>query len=484
MTRLRRLARSVLWIWGLAFCASLVVGTVTPNVGAQGNTITVLTVEDPFFFALQKVLPQFEQQTGIHVNLEAVAYDALHARAVNSFIGHQAGVDVITVDQMWTSEWANNGWLVPLDDLIKKDADTVKPQDFIPAVIYSMNEWMGHIFTLPVAAYGQFVLYRTDVFKALGLMPPPADPAMASGWTWSKYLEEIESVNGKTVAGQKMYGTVIVGAQPAPITHMYTELAASMGARWFKQFPAGSPWNFQPMLNSPENVAALQYYVTLYKYSPPESVNYVWFDAGTAFSKGNIGMFYWWTPYAYLVRKAGYMAEKDSPVVGKYGVGLMPQEPGKTQVYSAGGWSLGLNNYSANKDAAWKFIVWATGAKAQREMGLVGMKLFSDFPRASLYDDPELKQIYPYLPTQLYVLQNGNGKITRPPIPLYFTLEGLYGLQLNRAVAGKATPEEALTTAQQQFEAILKNNLFIPKWLQASYNDTLVNTRKLLQSIR
>ena len=40
---------------------------------AEDLAITVLGVQDPWYFALEEVLPEFEQATGIKVNLEGLA---------------------------------------------------------------------------------------------------------------------------------------------------------------------------------------------------------------------------------------------------------------------------------------------------------------------------------------------------------------------------------------------------------------------------
>jgi multiple sugar transport system substrate-binding protein len=92
--------------------------------------------------------------------------------------------------------------------------------------------------------------------------------------------------------------------------------------------------------------------------------------------------------------------------------------------------SLGIPANSAAADEAWTFVKWATSAKAQKAMALYtkyGYQ-FSDFARRSLYKDPDLLKIYPYLPGQLVGLEAGNGKISRPGAPTYTTLESIYGL--------------------------------------------------------
>ena len=201
-----------------------------------GKTIRVLVVGDPFQFALDKIKDDFTAQTGINVEMENLAYDQLNARLATSFVSGTPDADVVTVDQMWTGQYSDSGWIIPLDDYISRDADT-NIQDFIPEVLYSLNTWRGRMVTLPIAAYGQGVVYRQDVFEANSIEAPPTDAADAAGWTWDRYREIAESLQGTDFEGTNLFGTVVCGAQPVPIVHMYTQLAASRGARWFQSFP-------------------------------------------------------------------------------------------------------------------------------------------------------------------------------------------------------------------------------------------------------
>ena len=128
-------------------------------------------------------------------------------------------------------------------------------------------------------------------------------------------------------------------------------------------------------------------------------------------------MFYHWTPYFYLVNNKGYLTGTPSPVVDKFQTAVLPtMEAGGPQTVSLGGWSLGMPSTSANQDAAWQFIKWATGSDAQKAMGEVNVKghQFADFSRQSNYDDADLNAIYPFLPTQLEMMLMGDGKVVRP----------------------------------------------------------------------
>lgn len=489
---------------GVAACAPLVTPTSAPQaaeavqapaaatptaaatVRAKAQQIRVLVVGDPFQFALEKVVSDFTDQTGIKVDLESLSYDALQARLVTSFLSKTPDADVVTVDAMWMGQYYDNGWVVTLDDYIKADKDT-NLKDFIPEVLYSLNTWRGHFITLPIAAYGQGVMYRTSVLKDAGVAAPPSDTSAsgAADWTWEKYVQTLTGLNGKSFGGTKYFGTVICGAQPQPIVHMYTQLAASRGVRWFKQFPEKTPWDFTPTINTPENLSSLEMYNTLYSLSPAEAINYVWFDAGTRFSQGDIAMFYWWTPYFYLVKNDGYMSGKLATMADDYSIGILPKDAaGAPQVISNGGWSLGLPSTAANKDEGWQFIKWACSAATQKKMALVPdyNYQFDDFARASLYQDADLKTYYPWLDTQLAILKMGDGKVVRPPCPIYSTLEGIYGLQLNEVLSGTLTAANSLKTTDALFTNALTNNLMIP-YSQPSYEDTLANTQKLIDSL-
>ena len=173
--------------------------------------------------------------------------------------------------------------------------------------------------------------------------------------------------------------------------------------------------------------------------SPAEAINYVWFDAGTRFSQGDIGMFFWWTPYFYLVKNNGYMTgerRQSSSTTTMWA--CCPRPKGSDPLVSLGGWSLGMPSSTNKKEAAWDFIKWATSAETQKQMALVPdyNYQFSDFARQSLYEDAEMREIYPYLDVQLELMGQGNGKIVRPPMPIYTSLEGVYGLNLNQVLSG------------------------------------------------
>jgi multiple sugar transport system substrate-binding protein len=457
--------------------------TPTSTEEVKGATIRVLAVQDPFFFPLQKLLPEFEKKYGVKVILEGVAYNEVHARCVNAFLTKSPDIDVMTIDDNWIGEWTDAGWIVPLNDYIKRDKDEVNPTDFIPEVIHNI-EWRGKIGAMPAASYTFLVMYRKDLINALGLKAPPSSLEDYDWWTWDVYMDYIKKMHGAKLGDTTFYGTVIVGQQPAPIVHMWTGIHYGMGGRWFESFPE-APWNFTVRIGDNIGIKAAEYYKELYKYSPPESINYFWFDAGTRFGKGDIGMFIWWSPYAYLVSKAGYMVPEESSVVGKYAVALPPHEPGKPFITSGATWGLSISAYSKHKEAAWLFIKWVSSAETQKKMALQlepSPYQFCDFSRYSNHEDPELQRYYPWLKTQLIAFKHSMAKGVAPSIPLYFTLEGILGRHLNYILTGKETVNEAMRLVSEEFNSALTENFYIP-YIRADYNDTTEAVERLLKEL-
>ena len=319
---------------GAALASTTPLGNLARVAAQADSTINVLTVGDPWDLALQSVTDQFTEATGIGVNIESLGYTALQARLVNAFLTQSADADVIAVDQMWISQYADNGWIRSLDDFIAMDSDS-HIEDFVPECLYSLSTWRNHVWTLPIASYAQGIMYRTDLFEAAGLDPLPSTLADAGDWTWEDYFGILDQINGMDLDGTSMYGTTVIGAQPVPVVHMYTQLSASYGTRWFTQFPE-APWDFTPTINSDSNVAALHDWLKL--YAPRRRSQSTTSGSTPApLLPGDIGMFYHWTPYFYLVNNEGYLTGTPSPVVDKFETAVLPtQTAGGDQVVSLG----------------------------------------------------------------------------------------------------------------------------------------------------
>lgn len=134
----------------------------------------------------------------------------------------------------------------------------------------------------------------------------------------------------------------------------------TFGGRWYD-----TRWRAQ--LTSPAVQRAVGFYVGLVRRAgEPAAATAGFTECATVFAQGNAAMWYDATSAAGLLEDPA-----DSKVVGKIGYAAAPVE--KTAwsgwLYS---WSLGIPRTTVHKDAAWKFLAWAT---SRNYIKLVGRRL-------------------------------------------------------------------------------------------------------------
>src|ERR1700757_4259462 len=90
----------------------------------KGTEIKVIFLDRPGYRATIKMLPEFEQKTGIKVSYEIVPYEGPREKEVLDFSA-QGDLSIALVDLVWLGEFAESGWIVPIDDIKKKFPDLI-----------------------------------------------------------------------------------------------------------------------------------------------------------------------------------------------------------------------------------------------------------------------------------------------------------------------------------------------------------------------
>ena len=81
---------------------------------AQAETVSILMEGVPDTEYVKALIPDFEKETGISVNLEVVNYAEMHTKLVPQLVARQGGYSAIVVDFYWVGEFTKAGWLQPL----------------------------------------------------------------------------------------------------------------------------------------------------------------------------------------------------------------------------------------------------------------------------------------------------------------------------------------------------------------------------------
>ena len=418
----------------IALALAVVVPAVVVPAGAaekpyDGMTLTLASQNDQFGTVMADLAPKFKDATGITVKVDIMSYPELLTKTTADFVGHTKGYDLITMDNVWSGQFAENGYTVNLADWIKRDADEIKLKDIYPVLLESLGGYKGKQVAFPFAGYANVLAYRTDLFKAAGLKAPQT-------------MEEMVADAIKlTDPAKKQYGFVANGQKGPAVAQDWMQYNAELGGSILGK-------DGKPALNSPANIKSLTVYKELFdKAAPPGAADYDWGGREEAFRQGLAAQMQTWS-----VGAANYGNPDQSKVVGKFAITVSPPGKGLPKKYGVGGWGMAINADidDKRKEAAWLWIKWLTSPAIHKELNLKGA---GSYLRISETHDADLKAKFPFVTVIDEVFANGDGEY-RPRIPQYPQIQDLLGTAVNAVLIGNADPKKALDDAQAQAQKL------------------------------
>lgn len=414
----------------LAVAAAMAVGLGA----ARAETIRILMETVPDTRYIQELVPQFEAETGIDVEIEAISYIDMHSKLVPQLIAPEGSYDVIVVDFYWVGEFTKAGWLMPLDDLVQRDGVDVGV--YVPKLMDLVGRVDGTLYMLPFYNYSMAVIYRQDLID---------DPAEQSAFkeaygidlrvpeTWDEYWKQVQFFTRDTDGdGERdFFGTVIQGQRGDCISMQWANFLYSQGGLYHDE-------NWNPLLDSDEAIRAMEYYRdAVVNYSPAGSEAYCFDEAFNVMAQGKAYSF-----VTFNILYAGFEDPESSTVAGK--VGIAPNPGGGLN----GGWGWAIPNSSPNVEAAWTFIKWAESAGIAKERALLG----GAPTQAPIFTDPDVVSARPYYPILGKILAGTKD------FPVFtYTTEFVeeVGRELNLAATGEKPIPEAMASAQEELRALL-----------------------------
>jgi multiple sugar transport system substrate-binding protein len=333
--------------------------------------------------------------------------DQQHDDLVQHFQAKDPSYDVVSVDVVWTAEFAAKGWLTPL-----KDKLALPTTGFLEPTIKAAT-YNNTLFAAPTSSDGAMLYYRSDLVKT----PPKTIDEM-----WG--MCSIAKQNGMDCfAGQF--------AKYEGGTCNATEWMNAYGAKVVDS--AG-----KPTVDSPEAAKGLAELATHYKNGdiPKQAITYQEEQSRAAFQDGKLLFLRNW-PYVYNLAST----DKSSKVIGKFKVAPLPgvSGPGTSTL---GGHMAAISAYSKNKATALDFLKFLTSPEEQK----TNMEKGSLAPVIeSIYTDPALVEKYPYLPVLKESIANA---VSRPVTPFYPAVTKAIQDNFYPAIQGQKSPEAAVKDMQ------------------------------------
>jgi sorbitol/mannitol transport system substrate-binding protein len=412
------------------------------NGGGSGgaNSINVLMVNNPQMIDLQRLTADhFTKQTGIGVNFTVLPENDVRDKISQEFSSQAGQYDVASLSNFEIPIYARSKWIAPLDGYIKADAQ-FDQADILPPMTKSLSGDDGKVYGEPFYGESSFLMYRKDVLAANGIQMP-AHP------TWPQVAGIAARVDGKRAGmrgiclrGQPGWGQIF-----APLTTVVN----TFGGTWFDI-------NWNARVDAPPFERATQFYVNLVRTHGEAGAPQAGFtECLNNMVQGNTAMWYDATSAAGSLEAAG------SPVKGKIGYVAAPVVLTKSSGWLYA-WSWSIQQASQRKDAAWKFISWASSKQYEN---LVGQQLgWSRVPagkRASTYENPDyLKQASAFAKPTEDAIKSADprnpGVQPRPAIGIQFIdipeftdLGTQVSQYVSSAIAGQMTVPQALERGQR-----------------------------------
>ncbi|APH73153.1 ABC transporter substrate-binding protein [Aquibium oceanicum] len=408
------------------------------STAALSETITIATVNNGDMIRMQGLTDDFTKNNpGIELEWVTLEENVLRQRVTQDIATKGGQFDVMTIGTYEVPIWANQDWLLPLDDMPEGyDID-----DLLPAVRDALSV-DGTLYAAPFYGESAMVMYRTDLAEKAGVTIP-AQP------TWSDIMAAVKAMTDKD---NEVYGICLRG-KPGWGENMafITAMANSYGARWFDM-------DWKPQFDSPEWKSALDDYLTMMnEYGPPGASSNGFNENLSLFQQGKCGMWIDATVAASFVTDP-----KDSTVADKVGFAQFPAKEGMDNRGNwLWAWSLAVPASTDSAEAAKKFVAWATG-KGYTELVAAeqGWRSAPPGTRTSLYENPEYQKAAPFAEMTLNSMNAANtqkSSVQDIPytggqfvaIPEFQGIGTSVGQQFSAALAGQVSADQALQSAQQ-----------------------------------
>jgi multiple sugar transport system substrate-binding protein len=332
----------------------------------------------------------------------------------NQFVQRQESksseCDVFLSDVIWTAEFANQKWLLDMSDYVNSRKD-----EFIPSTLETIH-YQGKYYGVPQATDSAFIYYRDDKVSSVPT-------------TWQQLYSDAKA-NG---------GIVYQGASYEGLTCDYLELAFAAGGKVLSDDGKKS------LINSPENVKALQFMVDGIKSgaAPKAVTTFMEEESRRAFESGKYAFMRNW-PYAYALGN-----QKGSKIAHKFKVAPFPAFEGGGKAGILGGHNLVISAYSKNPKGAVKLIDYLTSADVEKTYAAK----YSIAPVLNAtYDDAAVQKALPFAAELRQAITQAK---TRPVSPVYPQISQAIYKNVNAALSGQTTPQDALKKADAQINAAL-----------------------------
>jgi multiple sugar transport system substrate-binding protein len=349
--------------------------------------------------------------------------DDQYAQLVTNLQAHSSVYDVMSLDVIWTAEFASSGWITPISSRVVPLGQFLRPA-------VDTATYQGHLYAVPFTSNAGLLYYRKDILTAAGVRPPT---------TWAQ-LEHLSA----TLAPRYHLGGYGGQFQAYEgLTVNFAEAVQSAGGSLL------GPGDSTVTVDSRPARDALQFLVNGFRqgWIPKASLSWNEEASRRAFEAGKLLFLRNW-PYVYGD------ASQPGPgnvVAGKFGVTTLPglHGPGSSTL---GGANLAISAYSEHQGTALAFIRYLTSEASERYI-LVTSALPPVW--TALYSQPALVRQFRFLPVLKQAILTAK---PRPSLVDYSQFSLAISSAVHQALAQKQSVSATLSQLSAELRQIIRSD--------------------------
>ena len=350
---------------------------------------------------------------------------------ITSALRAESPPDMAQMYEAWTSYYNGEKGreaLLPLNAFIDRDRADIDQADIYP-VMLADNTWDGKVYSFPFNKSFPCLFYNKELFRRAGLDPdkPPE--------TWAQFVEYGRKLCQDTNKGGKInsWGWAF-NVDPWIFNCIVLQNGGVL---------ANGDSDIHP-LNSPEMLAAVQFYLDA--IDGPGAFAYR--TNGREFQNDFISQ-----RVAMIITTCVSKSFMIDQMGFEWGMAPMPQGKKKASIMSGTNIGIFAASPKAKQEAAWQFIKFFTGAKAQ---ALWAMRTAYVPVRHSAVDSPEFKKYLETDPTPRAAIAQLEYATYEPRAQVWADMREKLGQSIQRCLLKNGTPQENLGAVQQQLELAQK----------------------------
>ena len=396
---------------------------------------------------LKPFLADFEAETGIKVNIDQYAFDALRDKMTLEFVAGSGYFDIVYLSPGYLGELVENDYIMDVSGYM--ETLDFQREDFLPAAIEISRYGVGdEIWGFPYLADTTVLLYRKDLFEdpdnqadfenQFGYELPI--PTMDDPLNTDQFLDLAKFFTRGDMYGFGYPQTGVAYGNLYILPWIWT-----FGEDYFDE-------NYQVTVNSPKGIAAMEYARELQNYQPPGVLGWDYGDHMPYFYEGKLAMTAGWFHLGVEANNP-----EISAVAGDVGYTTVPWNPEsglETGKAVLGGGSLAITKDSKNPEAAFVYLNWMFGNK---ERALEWYLNGGSATLKAIYEAPEVYEKFPwseeFFPIANYSLEYIAKQ--RPTIGVANSLFEVMSATWHDVSMDRETPTDALNRASTEMQAII-----------------------------